>query len=611
MAMSEDHWTPPQVVIDGCDTFSKLFRAKCAERGGATAMREKKLGVWRDYSWADYYDGASRVGRALISLGIAPDDTVAILSDDNREWVLADLGIQGCRARSHGLYPTLQSRQLAYQLNDSRVRLLFVENEEQLDKYLTVETDLPNVEWVVVFDMEGLRHFKHDKVMSWNDFVTLGDNDARALSAEWNRRIDESQPEDIAILIYTSGTTGEPKGAMISHRFLLTQSDLYPAMPFGPGDEILTFLPLCHGAERVISVVIPIRHGAVINFAESSETFAQDLQEVAPTTMFAVPRVWEKFYSRINFIMKEATVFGRWAYQLALSTGTRRAAMKAADQRLPLWLAVLHPVLDLLVLRNIRIQLGLNRAHGILSGAAPISPGLLNWFAALGLTVREGYGQTETGMVTMTQLGRSPVGSVGRSMRDAEVRIADDGEILIRSASNFSGYLNQPETTAQTVRDGWIYTGDIGRVDENGDLFILDRKKDIIITAGGKNITPSQMENELKFSPYVADAVVIGDKRKFVSALIMIDQENVEKFAQEHRIPFSDYKSLCTNEKVVELIANEISRINEGFSSVEQVKKFRLIDVLLNPEDEELTPTMKLKRKVVERKYADLIDSMY
>ena len=245
-------------------------------------------------------------------------------------------------------------------------------------------------------------------------------------------------------------------------------------------------------------------------------------------------------------------------------------------------------MLDFLVLRNIRVELGLARAHTIVSGAAPISARLLSWFNALGVTVQEAYGQTETGIVTATIPGRSPIGSIGRAMRNVEAKLADDGEILIRSSSNFSGYLNQPEKTAETVVDGWVYTGDVGTMDANGDLTILDRKKDIIITAGGKNITPSQLENELKFSPYIS-----------------------EKYAQEKRIPFSNYKSLCANTQIQDLIEGEVEQANSGFAPVEQVKKFRLIDVLLTAEDDELTPTMKLKRNEIERKYKDLIETMY
>lgn len=615
MSMQSDprspDWTPQAVEIDGCDTLPKLFRQNCKKFGAKTAIREKDFGIWEAFSWLDYYDQARRVGCALLSLGIMPDDVVGVLSEDNKEWVFADLGIQCIRAVTHGLYPTLQEKQVAYQLNDSAAKVLFVEDEEQLDKFLLMQDELPVVQKVVVFDMEGLRRFNHDKVIGWDDFLTLGDENQTQLHAEYERRIDAGENEDIATLIYTSGTTGAPKGAMISHRFFLAQSDNYPEMPLGPGDEILTFLPLCHAAERIYSVSIPIRHGVTINIAESGETFNADIQEVAPTFIFAVPRVWEKFYSRISFIMNDATRFGRFAYDRALKISERRAALQAEGKPVPTTLKLAHKAADFLVLRNIRVELGLTRAHTIVSGAAPISARLLSWFNALGVTVQEIYGQTETGIVTATVPGKSPIGSIGRAMRNIEADLADDGEILIRSSSNFSGYLNQPEKTAETVINGWVHTGDVGKMDENGDLTILDRKKDIIITAGGKNITPSQLENEMKFSPYISDAVIIGDKRKYLTVLIMIDQETVEKYAQDKRIPFSNYKSLCANEDIIELIEGEVTKANSSVSPVEQVKKFRLIDVLLTAEDEELTPTMKLKRNEVERKYKDLIDTMY
>ena len=604
-------WRPPAIVIDGCDTFIKLFRQNCKIRGNAIAMREKDLGIWRAFSWSDYLDRSRKVGCALLSLGFRAGDTAAILSEDNKEWVFTDLGIQSVRGVCHGLYPTLQPNQMAFQLNDSKARILFLEDEEQLDKFLEMEAELPHLENIVVYDMEGLRRFSHDKVMSWDEFLSLVDEDRSTLEAEWDRRVDESQPGDIVILIYTSGTTGQPKGARISNRFLLAQADNHPELPFGPGDELLTFLPLCHAAERIISVAIPVRYGATINFAESGETFAQDIREVAPTAIFAVPRVWEKFYSRISFIMQEATPLGRKIYDLAVRLNQRKMDWEETGGSPSIGLQIASKLLDFLVLRNIRVELGLNRTRSILSGAAPISPNLLSWFRALGVGVQEAYGQTETGIVTATIPGTSPVGSVGRAFPGVEIKIADDGEIMVRSHSNYSGYHNAPDKTAETMVDGWIYTGDIGKMNDDGDLFIQDRKKDIIITAGGKNVTPSLVENELKFSPYISDAVIIGDGRKYLSALVMIDQENVEKYAQEHRIPFTDYKSLCQSEAVEELISTEIHRVNAGFAPVEQVKKFRLINILLTADDEELTPTMKLKRKVVESKYADLIASMY
>jgi long-chain acyl-CoA synthetase len=423
---------------------------------------------------------------------------------------------------------------------------------------------------------------------------------------------EQGSGDDLAALVYTSGTTGPPKGSMLSQRYIMYQMTIAPDyLRQTPDDELLTYLPLCHIAERIFSAWLPLAHGATINFAESPETVMQNLREVSPTYVFAVPRVWEKFYSRVTTAMSEATWVGRKAYDAAMRAGMRRAEKLVAGRTLSVSDRVGYGVADYFVFRNIRKVLGLDRTRAACSGAAPISPALLKWFLALGIAVDELWGQTELGIITSTREGVFRFGTVGPVFPGAEVRISDEGEIIARSDGQFSGYLNLPEKTAETLVDGWIRTGDVGEIDDEGNLSITDRLKDIIITAGGKNITPSVMENELKFSPFVSDAVIIGDKRKFLSCLIMIDQENVEHFAQTHSVPFTDYRSLCARPEIVDLIGTEVTRINAGFSSAEQVKKFRLIDVLLTAEDEELTPTMKLKRSFISEKYTDLIESMY
>jgi len=399
---------------------------------------------------------------------------------------------------------------------------------------------------------------------------------------------------------------------MLSQRYIVYQMTTAPDyLRQGPDDELLTYLPLCHIAERVFSGWLPIAHGATINFAESPETVMQNLREVSPTYMFAVPRVWEKFYSRITTAMSEATWVGHKAYAMAMRIGMQRAEKLISGVPLTTIEKIRYALADRVVFRNIKKMLGLDRARNACSGAAPISPSLLKWFLAIGIAIDELWGQTELGIVTSTRKGVFRFGTVGPAFAGAEIRISDEGEIIARSDGQFSGYLNQPEKTAETLVDGWIRTGDVGKLDEEGNLSITDRLKDIIITAGGKNITPSVMENELKFSPYISDAVIIGDKRKFLACLIMIDQENVEHYAQMHSVPFTDYRSLCARPEIVQLVDAELKQVNESFSSVEQIKKFRLIDVLLTAEDEELTPTMKLKRSFVSEKYSNLIDSMY
>lgn len=600
------------VSIDGHDTLAKLFRARVAERGTRVAMREKDLGIWNAYSWLDYDRFARRIAGGLMALGLGRGDVVAILSEDNKEWAFVDMGCHLAGCIVNGVYPTYQAAQLRHMLADSAARVLIVDNEEQLDKFLAVRDALPGVIKVYVIDWKGLRGYADPMVEPIGHLYDLGEQFRHDHPGAIDAAIDGGANADTAVLIYTSGTTGAPKGALIPHRYLLYTVTASPD-PFriGPEDEILTYLPLCHAAERMVSLCMCLGHGTTLNFAESSETVFQNIRELSPTVIFAVPRIWEKFYSRVATLMAEATWAGRMGYRWAIGVGNRRAGHVLAGQSVPALLEMQYRLADYLVYRNLKQLLGLDRARFLMSGAAPISADLLRWFMALGLPVSEGYGQTETGMTTMTRAGRPQPGTVGHPLPQVEIRLGAQDEILVRSPSNFAGYHNNPEATSTTLVDGWVHTGDVGELLPDGALRIRDRLKDIIITAGGKNVTPSQMENALKFSPYIADAVVIGDRRKYLTALVMIDQENVEHYAQTNAIPFTDYKSLCARPEVVALIEAEVTRMNRDFSPVEQIKAFRLINVLLTAEDDEMTPTMKLKRSFIEKKYADLIEAMY
>lgn len=607
------HMSFPLTEVDGCSTMPALFRKKAQQRGDKVAMREKEFGIWKSYSWHDYLQRARAVAMGLASLGFEPGDVASILSEDNKEWVWSDLGILCAGGVTNGIYPTDAAKQCAYIINDSNSTFLFVENDEQLDKYLETKEQLPQLKKVIVYDMEGLHDFEDDMVMSFDELLTVGNEYDQANPGLFDQRVESRGPHDLAILVYTSGTTGAPKGAMLSHQnllFQMTASDEY--LEGGQHDEILTFLPLCHILERVISVVQPLNHGATINFAESLDTVPENLTEVSPTIFVAVPRIWEKFYSKIVLALKDATPIGRFAYSTAIGIGLKRAKYILDRKPVPAGLELQFRLADVLVLRNIRSILGLDRCRFALTGAAPISPDLINWYYALGITMVEGYGQTEcSGVGTANRPGKAKLGTIGTRIEGVEARIDEHGEILIKGPNVFMGYLNQPEKTAEVMTDGWLHTGDVGEVDDEGYFKITDRLKNIIITAGGKNITPSEIENQLKFSPYISDAVVIGDNRKFLSCLIMIDQENVEKFAQDYDVPFTNYASLCRAKQVIDLIDGEISKVNKEFAQVEQIKKFRLLEQILTPEDDELTPTGKLKRSFISKKYADLIDSMY
>ncbi len=595
-------------------TIPSLFWSAVLERGERIALCEKKLGIWREVSWTDYGCAARRVGMALRAAGIRRGECIAVMSDPAAEWFYCDMGAQGIGASSVGIYTTSPASQVEYVLNDCKAPVAFVENDEQLDKFLMVRERCPSLRRIVVFDTRGLHALDDPMICPFADFVAEGETADAADPGCWERELEQAEPDDRAILVYTSGTTGPPKGAMLSHRNVLHAVDaIDDVLPPGPADELLCSLPLCHIAERFSSLYRPLRTAAIVNIVESPETFNQDLRDVAPHFIGGVPRTWEKFYSAIRLAVDDATPFERWAFARAMAVGNRVVDLRQAGRAVPAWLRALRWLAEVAVFRNVKISLGLHRGHSLLSAAAPISADLLRWYVVLGLEIVEAYGQTESGsIVTMYAPHERKLGTVGKPMTGNEIRISGEGEILIRGPGVFMGYLNQPEKTAQAIdAEGWLHSGDVGRIDDEGYLVITDRMKDIIITAGGKNVTPSEIENQLKFSPYIADAVVIGDRRKFLTALVMIDHENVVKFAQDHSVPFTNFASLTQAAEVVDLIGREVEKVNAGFNHVEQVKKFRLIDVQLTAEDEEMTPTMKLKRKLVSEKYKDLIASMY
>ena len=600
-------------TVHGQDTLPRLFRHVVRERGDRVAMREKDLGIWRGISWREYGQRARRVGMGLVALGLNPRDVVSIISDNRPEWLYTDLGVMSVAAIPNGIYTTDSARQVEYIVNDSGTRFLFVENEEQLDKILAVRDRCGELVKIFVYDMDGLHAFRDEQVMPFDALLELGERYDREHPDTFDRLVDVPQPDDLAILVYTSGTTGPPKGAMLSHRnilFQLAYADFIT--PLHEGDQQLSFLPLCHIAERTFTVFNPLHTGSTVNFAESIDTVPENIREVAPALFFAVPRIWEKFYSGVALRMRDATRLGRFAYERAIAIGLRVAERRIAGRPVPWPLRVAFRVADFLVLDNVKRSIGLHRARGAATGAAPIAPELIRWYLALGINMIEVYGQTEnTGLATAMPPDRTKLGSVGIARPGTEVRISPDGEILLRGPHVFLGYYRKPERTADTVVDGWLHTGDVGTIDADGFVHITDRMKDIIITAGGKNVTPSEIENQLKFSPYISDAVVIGDRRKFLSCLVMIDHETVAQFAQERNVPFSNFASLCRAPEVQDLIRDEIERVNRQLARVETVKQFRLIEQLLTPEDEELTPTMKLRRTFVNVKYKDLIDSMY
>ena len=607
------NWTLKELPFD---TIPKMFWLRVKEHGDAVMMRQKDLGLWKAYSWNDVGTIVAEIGAGLASLGYAPGEVVSVVANTCREWVWADLAAQTLGGVCNGIYPTDAASQLEYLCTDSKSVFLFAEDDEQLDKYLEVREQLPLLRKVIVFDMEGLSKLDDAMVISLDALRALGREHVKAHPKLIEQGLARCQPGDLAVLVYTSGTTGRPKGAMITHANLCgvlsgVDAGLFEGIP--QGGERVAFLPLCHIAERLIGDYIAIYRSSIINFVENPETVFENLREVQPLVFFAVPRVWEKVYSTVAITIREAGKLQQLAYGWALSVGAEKAKIEEAGGEAGAALNLRYWLARTLVLNNVRRMVGLDRVQLALTGAAPISPELIRWYLALGIPLREGWGMTETcGGGTVSPRGASRPGSIGIPGPGVEMRIATDGEIQIRGGNVFAGYLNQPEKTAETITpEGWLHTGDVGRVDDDGYFYITDRMKDIIITAGGKNVTPSEWENQLKFSPYVTDAVVIGDKRAYLSCLVMIDEDNIAQWAQERDVQFSDFKSLCRAPEVVTLIGEEIEKVNKQFARVEQIKQFRMIEQRLTAEDEELTPTMKLKRSLINKKYAEVIEGMY
>jgi len=603
-----------RVVMDG-ETMPAIFWNAVAARGDNVWLRQKALGIWRSWTWRQAGEAVREIAGGLMSLGLARGDTASILSNTVVEWVLCDLAVLSCGGVSNGIYPTDAAPQVQYLCEDSRTRILFVEDEEQLDKALEVREQLSRLDKIVVFDMEGLRELNDPGVISLQRLRELGRAYLAQHPHELDARVQAVRPEDLAILVYTSGTTGKPKGAMHSHAGLVyTVRGYNTILPRSDADECMCFLPLCHIAERMGGEYFSMYAGAKLNFVENPDTVPENVREIAPTVFTAVPRVWEKFYSGVMIGLKEASRLQQAAYAWSIGVGTQIAERVLAGQPVPALLKAKFRLAYWLALGNVRKLIGIDRARFLVTGAAPISPDLVKWYLALGVPMLEVWGMTETcGAASGVPANRIKPGSIGPAASFNEMKLDPaTGEILVRGPNVFQGYLNLPDKTRETLdADGWLHTGDVGVVDEEGFFRITDRMKDIIITAGGKNITPSEFENELKFSPYITDAVVIGDKRPYLTVIIMVDQENVEKYAQDHDVPFSNYASLTRAPEIQALIQAEIDRVNAKFARVEQVKKFFLLDTQLSAEDEELTPTMKLKRKLVQQKYAPQIEAMY
>jgi long-chain acyl-CoA synthetase len=603
---------PDQVVRSSEPTIVDLFWTRVRETPDRSALRFHVDDQWHAVTWRDYGDAVAEVAAGLVHLGIESGDRIAILSTNEVRWHEADLGILSAGATSVPAYATSASGQIAYLLRHSSARLCFVGDRDQLAKVLLRRHGLPSLEHVVVFDdpPDGL---DDDFVMTFDDLRSLGRDRLAAAPKLVEHRTDGIQPEAIATIVYTSGTTGSPKGAMLTFENLTsTIAGITNVVSIGPEDRFISFLPLSHIAERVVSHFGQIVSGGETWFARSLSTIAEDLRACRPTIFFAVPRVWEKFQAAILEELDAAPAPVRWTATGYLRSATVRNNAHRAGRRQTFGHYLTYEVANRTVGAALRRKLGLDRARILVSGAAPIDAELLWWFHGIGLPVAEVYGQTEDcGPTTINPPGRIHVGTVGLPLPGLEVRIADDGEILARGGNVCAGYYHDAVKTNELIDDdGWMHSGDLGRIDGDGYVHVTGRKKDLIITSSGKNIAPQELETRLRSQPLISQAVVIGDGRSHLTALLALDSESTTHWAEAHG-KVGGFEALRDDPDLRADVADSVANVNEGHSPIEQIKTWRIIPRELTVAAGELTPTLKVKRDVVAARFGDLIEEMY
>ena len=600
-------------------TMPQILRERARDHGGALALREKAFGLWRRTTWAEYFARARQTAIGLYALGFRPGDRLAIASDDSPEWYFSDLAAQMLGGAGLGIYPTNPWPELQYIVRHSKSRIVIAGDQEQTDKMIDAqakEGGLPDVERIVCVDMKGMRNHPRDDLISFEELLELGQAKEAEFGAVVDRLIEAGSPDDTAIIVYTSGTTGMPKGAMLSHRNMLSNAaDI--ARIHGLDAQtysVLCYLPLCHVAERSFSLVQQLVTGCTVSFAESVDTVVMNLREIAPLGFLGVPRIWEKMHQSIDYRVQDTTPLQRWVYRTAIAKGRAVARRRLANggELAGLGDRVLYALLYIVCLRALQKFLGLNRIRTGFCGGASISEEVLLFFWTLGVPVYQIYGMTECAGASHSQRpGATRLGTSGQLLSVLDQKLAQDGELLLKGEACFQGYLFNEEATATALADGWLHTGDIVEIAENGELQVMDRKKDILITSGGKNITPSLIENALKDSPYIREAILLGDGRKFLAALLQIDLETTGKWAQANDVQYTTYRTLAENLKVRDLIEGEVARVNERFARVENIRKFEILRKELDHDDGELTATMKVRRKAIETKFADEIETIY
>lgn len=597
------------------DTLPKRLQAMAGKYGHSRiALREKEYGIWQQFTWQDYLDRVRDFCLGLVSLGFQRGEKVAIVGDNRPEWVIAELAAQSAGGTSVGIYQDSLAKEMAYVIDHADATFLVVEDQEQVDKILEVRDQIPKVRRLIYYDPKGLRTYTDPWLLYFPDVLAMGREYGRQHPGLFEEMVAAGDGEDTAILCYTSGTTGAPKGAMLSHRNLLAMGDTIQTVdPLTPDDDFLSFLPLAWIGEQMTALAMHLSIGFTVNFPEEPDTVQENLREIGPHVMFSPPRIWEDMVTRVQVKIQDAGWLKRKLWELFQPVGLRVADLRFARKPVPFRDRLLYALGELLVFSAIKDHLGLSRLRRAYTGGAALGPDVFRFYHALGVNLKQIYGQTEiVGIAVLHRDDAIRFHTVGTPLPGGEMAISPEGEILLKSGAVFQGYYKMPEESARALAGGWLHTGDAGYIEEeSGQLVVIDRLKDVMRLSSGEIFSPNFLENKLKFSPYIKEAVTVGDGRTHVVAMINIDLQSVGHWAESRAIPYTTYQDLSQKEPVLDLIAGEIHRVNADLPEAARIRSFVILHKELDADDEELTRTRKLRRAFVYAKYDPVIQGLY
>jgi long-chain acyl-CoA synthetase len=601
------------LALAGDDTFPRLLRRNARTWAGRTALREKKLGIWHPITWRKYLEEVRDLSLGFVGLGLKRGDKVAIVGDNRPQWLYAALAAQSVGAVSVGLYQDSNLNEIAFIIDHCDAAVVVVEDQEQVDKILGMIERLPQVRAIVYWDARGLRRYNHPLLIELSAVQASG----RALGAEkpglWDAHVDGGTADDLAIICYTSGTTGAPKGAMLTFANLLSMAlRLSEVDPRHADDEFVSFLPLAWIGEQMMSVATALSTGFTVNFPEEPETQLENIREIGPHLLFGPPRFWEGLSTTVQVKIMDTTRFKRFMFERLMRVGTRVAELRFRRQPVSLAWRVVAALARLLLFAALKDRLGLSRLRSASTGGGALGPDVFRFFHAIGVPLRQLYGQTEISGISCIHRGDDILfHTVGVPIPGTEIRIADDGEVLSRSPAVFRGYYKNDAATLEALAGGWLHSGDAGAMTPEGHLEVFDRLKDVLRLADGTRFSPQHLENRLKFSPYIKEAMVVGKDRPFLTALVCIDGETVGKWADKHKLAYTTYTDLAGRNEVYDMIQRELDRVNQTLAGAACIRKFVLLYKELDADDEELTRTRKIRRALVEERYAEIISAMY